>query len=295
MIITEDFVVLNLPKTGSTFVRTMLKTIYRRRMERRPMVKKGMHFLRIERKPLFKELLLPNNRRKLQQTAADQHGTYEQIPLAYRNRPVVSVLRNPYDRLLSLYDFRDWRKRPPLPPNLLREHFPRFPDLTFDDFCRLEELALASELPHMTSRADVGKQTVRFIQMFFKHPDDVLGRLDEEYVASDRFVDDIADVVFLRTESLNHDLAEFLARHGFSSEEVAFVCRHEKVHVTKNRSPDRDRIWTESAVNFVRTKERFLFKILAHYGLIYSPPQVGRSSAATEDFDKAYTVEKGES
>jgi len=275
VLITDHFVVLNLPKTGSTFVRRMLKTIHKRRMKRRDPITKMRQLVGLQRKPLLKELILANVKRKRQEMPPNQHGAYEQIPLIYRDRPVVSVVRNPYDRLLSLYEFRGWMKRPPLPADVLNKHFPNFPELSLDDFCRLEDLALATtRIPHITLKAAVGKQTVQFIQMFFKRPDDVLRRLDESYMNSERFVEDIADIVFLTTERLNQDLAGFLERHGFAAEDVAFVRQHEKIHVTKNRSASRDLLWTPKALRYVAEKERFLFKMLSRYGFSYSSPRL---------------------
>ena len=58
MIITKDFVVINYPKTGSTFVRTVIKKLYEKRKTKNPIIKLGQRIGLIE--PEIIELILPN-------------------------------------------------------------------------------------------------------------------------------------------------------------------------------------------------------------------------------------------
>lgn len=42
MLITDDFVLLNSPKTGSTYARTVIKEVYKKRFGKRTLIRKGI-------------------------------------------------------------------------------------------------------------------------------------------------------------------------------------------------------------------------------------------------------------
>jgi len=285
MIITDDFVVLNNPKTGSSFVRAVLREIHRSRLRRRSLITRVGHKFGFGRPPSFQELFLPNIKTRLPHPK-DQHGTYTQIPAEHRHKAIVSVVRNPYDRLLSTYQFGWWARYPPAPENVIRNEFPHFPRLTLDEYVRLLKMARHRyHLPHLHLKVEVGGQTLGFIQMFFKDPEAVLRRLDQEYMESERFVEDMAPIQFLQTENLNTGLSTLLQRYGYSEEEVAFVRAHERVNVTSASNGEEFPVLTEQALRFVHEQERFLLRILAHLGFHYSPPASASSgSPALESY-----------
>lgn len=79
MIITKDIVFLNLPKTGSTFVRKTIKELYNKRIENNILLRIGLR-LKLLKHP-YRELILPNLLLKKGLTEySDQHGHYTQIP-----------------------------------------------------------------------------------------------------------------------------------------------------------------------------------------------------------------------
>lgn len=272
MIITDQFVVLNLPKTGSTFVRTVLKELHMTQMKRRSLLTKFLNKCGITRPPTFQELGCPNIKVR-RGSKKDQHGTYQQIPSPHKRKKIMSVVRNPYDRLLSAYEFRWWAKFPPVGARLLMSKFPHFPDLSLDDYVELQNIDLnENRIPHIQMKADVGSQTVQFIQMFFRNPEEVLMVLDEEYIRSDQFIRDMPDITFLRTESLNQDIYDFVLDQGYNADDLAFILNHESVNVTKGRSNDRNTLWTEMSLRHVQQRERLLFKILNHHGMMHPAP-----------------------
>jgi hypothetical protein len=283
MIVTNDFVMLNLPKTGSSFARAVIKEIYEHRQSSKNEIIKALQRLIFKQPSYFSELMLPNIRVSGIEKPANQHGTFSQIPPKYLNREIVSIVRNPYSRFMSSYEFREWEKYPLIPESFLAEHFPHFPSLSVDDYVRLEELQVihgmfGGNIP----KANVGNQTVQFIQMFFRNPRDVLANLTDEYLNSRDIFYDIADIHFLRQDRLSDDLALFLERHGFSAEEVQYVRERERVNVTKSCGIDRACLWTKSSIAYVKEKERMIFSILNNRGIFYPTPEVIVESQANE-------------
>ena len=278
MIITDSFVMLNLPKTGSTFARTVIKEIHANRLSRQSFIIRGLQKLQIVKSPVCREILLPNIKVKRGNIEPDQHGTYSQIPNEYRHLPVFSIVRNPYSRFMSGYEFRWWEKYPPINDELLAEHFPRFPDLSVDDIVRLNDLdVIYNRFDGNAPKAEVGIQTIQFIQMFFRDPKEVLQDLTDEYLDSTHIFDDVAEISFLRQENLNKDLAHFLSSVGYSADEVNYVKSRDRVNVTEARSSNRNTLWTPTALSYVRIKERMIFRLLEAKGIIYKEPNLNNS------------------
>ncbi len=275
MLITDQFVMLNLPKTGSTFARTVVKELYARRLGKRARWDVILQKLFPHKRLTYEEILLPKIKVIGVAREPDQHGTHSQIPNKYQNRTVVSIVRNPYSRFISDYKFRFWEKYPPTNNTIIFEHFPHFPDLTLDDYVKLDELdVIYGRFNGKKPNARVGAQTVQFIQMFFKNPQSILEHLTDEYLDSDRIFDDMADIVFLRQESLNDDLSNFLLNIGFTNEETAYVQSRERVNITKASHPNRDILWTPRSLTYIRENERMLFRILESKGIVYKEPQL---------------------
>jgi len=273
MLITDTFVLLNYPKTGSTFARTCIKDIYHQRIAKRTLLRRCSDRAGLTSKPFLRELILPNRKVTHAQRSPDQHGCYCQIPDAYKNREIVTVVRNPFTRFLSTYEFRSWEKFPPVPHHILTEHFPSFPDLDIDDYVRLNKLGMIhGRLNGRNINGKIGNQTVQFIQMFFRNPDLVLKKISDDYVDSDQIFEDIAPLTFLRQENLNEELSAFLHSKGFSQEETEYVRLRERLNVTPGRTPDRNKLWTKNALDYVQQNERMLFRVFAAKGITYESP-----------------------
>ncbi len=100
MIITDKHIFLNFPKTGSTFIREVLKQIYKWRNQNQ----KSKTVNKIKGRDLYiEEFLMPHYNLP---EYKDQHGAWDQIPLKHKNKHVISVARNPVDRFISLYRFQ---------------------------------------------------------------------------------------------------------------------------------------------------------------------------------------------
>ncbi len=162
MVITDQFVMLNLPKTGSSFARKALKKVH--------------HYDTLPNKILRKlslagssmiELSHPSLDRQFPEDLRDQHGTYRQIPEEHRHKTVVSVIRNPVDRYVSAYLFGWWKINLHTTEKRLRQAFPHFPELSFREYYEMINLfGRENRLRGMSPRIDLGFYTIQFIQFF---------------------------------------------------------------------------------------------------------------------------------
>ncbi len=263
MIITKDFVILNLPKTGSTFVRKVVKEIFYRRNKN--ILTKALHKLKI-RQVGYKELMtehpmVPNHK--------DQHGCFDQIPKKHNHKPVMAAVRDPYLRIESSFRFRWWSKFPFLEQEELDRLFPNFPDLSFEQFMQfyaLESDQFKSKYG-IDTEMKIGKQSIQFVRLFFKNHRDVFSRLNKEYISSGAFKSDMCDVTFLRNENLNEELAAFLSKYGFSEKELEFIKDHKRVNATKKA--DSESHMDQQLIDFVNEYEWVMLEVLAELGIEY--------------------------
>lgn len=270
MLITKNFILLNLPKTGSSFVRAVIKEIYKKKYSYK--LSLFLSKLKIIEKPVI-ELMLPNFQSpiKLWSYNIGQHGAYCQIPKKYLDKEVVSVIRNPYSKFISGYEYGWWKKYPPIEKAIIEERFLNFPDLDLNEYVEMQKMVNSK-----TNSFFLGAQIIQFIKMFFKDPDNVLFNLNKEYInSSNLFKADIARITFLRQEFLNEDLGNFLLKKRFSNEEVLFAKNYKKVNETVSENQySRENIWTQEAIDYVNDSERFLFIILKELGFKYECPKL---------------------
>lgn len=179
MLITKDFVVINNPKTGSTFVRECLKKIYQKRYHKLTGIKKISVRLGLTQTELIELLMRTDNN-----VPAHQHGRVSQIPKAHQSKTIVSVLRNPYSRFLSQYEFRYWATHYQFYHNEIevKKYFPNFPNLNLDQFVDFQIFTNRNRL-HLHEQK-IGKQTLRFIEMFFNDPQQTIKRIKDDYIFS---------------------------------------------------------------------------------------------------------------
>ena len=268
MIICNEFVLLNIPKSGSTFARTVIKEIHKKRICSNFINKIGFELNLIKKgyEEHFASGLFTERK--------NQHGGYSKIPPQHKDKEIVSIIRNPYDQVVSAYRFGWWKEHYSIDMPLLNERFPSFSNLSFEEFLKFKNLiykTLGRKV--INNDIEIGYLTARFIQMFFRNPINVLKNCNEHYF-NDKFLygEDMAKVTFLRSESLNEDLSNFLYEKGYEKEEALFVLNHKKENVTFSEL--KKDFWTKDSIQYFEYKERFLFKILTDYGFHYSKPNV---------------------
>ncbi len=163
---------LNFPKTGSSFARQAIKDLLGEKVFINEFFDNLILSLHLKKKPMFKEILpkpvlvpglYPEN-------SVGQHGTWEQIPLIHQNKPIISILRNPFARYISLYEF-GWFKRYPVGKKEdISAKFPNFPELSFADYLDYLEYQIPFRIPGIKLKTDIGNQTIQFVQFFFQGP-----------------------------------------------------------------------------------------------------------------------------
>lgn len=264
MIITERAVFLNFPKTGSSFIRAALKqaTGYNRPTYRL------LRSLRLPHKPPMVELLLPSIDRQHPAGLSDPHGTYRQIPLEHRDKVIVAAIRNPFHRYVSTYRFGWWARHPHANPEVLREAYPAFPDLTFGEYMdMLHRFGRPNRLGELSPTIELGFMTIQFIQLFFRDPDRVLRCMDHAYIEQRAYLDDMPDIVFLHQENLNQELYQCLVDLGYPEDQVRFILNAARVNVTPgpteaNRLED---LYTPELVARILERDRLLFDRFPEY------------------------------
>ena len=136
MIFTDRFVYVHEPKTGGTFVTSMLFRLYGLRWTRWTHLRNAL-FGRVRcRHPRYGALVHDSNK----------HGGCNEIPPPQRGKKVLATVRNPFDLYVSQYEFGWWRRAEflrhyeALPR--FREEYPNFPDLSFAEYVQLSNAAL---------------------------------------------------------------------------------------------------------------------------------------------------------
>lgn len=265
MIVTDRFVLLNYPRTGSTFVREALRTLYGRSDSGWDRALQRLFPGRTR----FRELLLPIDRTRAarRERRRSQHGCYAQIPPAHRGKPILSVARHPMDRLVSQYEHRFWQDHPPASAEAIRRRFPSFPDLTFTEFLEMQaSFGLDAVLQGLELRASVGFQTVHFVRFYHPRPDEALAGLTDEVIDSGRLRLELPDIHFVHLERLAEELRDFLHSVGFEESETEFLTDKPPVNVARDRRarPWREYFNAEQMLEF-RHSERLLFQVFPEY------------------------------
>ncbi|MFA5114044.1 MAG: hypothetical protein WC529_07115 [Candidatus Margulisiibacteriota bacterium] len=245
MIITDKFVFLHFPKTGGLFVAGALKKLSERSGGR----------------CTCRELLLPNLKRIDGAGVNNVHGTCEQIPAEDRPKPIVSCIRNPFDRYVSTYEFRNWVQQPARFLPEIKERFPRFPDLTFAEYVEFINIYdIRSRTDHELLTADIGMISYAFIQFFARDPRRAIRELGEADLG-------LAAVTFLRTEDLNRQLYEYLQKMDYNDEDIRFILAEERSNATPARQGKAGwrQYYDRKLYEQVRQKESLLFKLFPEY------------------------------
>ena len=265
MYITKDLLMLNFPKTGSTFSREVLRRVYSKRdtFIEKTLVKLGL------RKPSVIDLLLPQLDIGMGTGLTNQHGMVRQIPEIYQDRPIVTITRNPLSRYVSTYLFRSWVDFPPADEQTLKKAYPNYPDLTFSEYYEMmHTYEVPTRLDGIKPKIELGVFTIQFIRFYFKDPEAILKKIDLEYIENKEYMNELSNIHFIKQENLNSDLKEFLQSVGMTKDELSFMDSMDKINVSKQQEEKSNfkQYYTGTDVEQkVLDRERLLFSIFPDY------------------------------
>lgn len=244
MIITPDFVMLNFPKTGTTFARSVLKKIY---------------------KDKCIELLVSPIWNKHRPDNFSQHGRYFNIPREHIHKKVVSISRNPFDRYVSLYFFKWYVRFPPAEIKILKSLYPNFPEITFSEFLDMLDRFLKSDILSRYSLSDknIGFQTIQFAEFYSLNPKESLLSLVN---SSAKLKDTLPNIDFLNQENLRDELYAFLITFGIDKSLLDLL--HSEPEMNVSRTSDNRNwtlFWTKELIDKYMVKEQKLLEFFPEY------------------------------
>lgn len=203
MILTNDFVLINYPKTGSTYMRECIKRMYSESTFMNRLFHKDQ---------VFEELHLPKIYGIKPNAYKDQHGVVSQIPEKYKSEPVITVIRNPLKRVVSSYHFEWWKRHPMYDLSKIEEIYPQYPEvdlLTFAKMLNHPELTPDNLLRRFTNQ--LGYNTRLFLVFYSNDPE----ASAEKLLSTNCSILDviIPNIHFLKQEQLEEDLTAYIANH----------------------------------------------------------------------------------
>lgn len=194
------------------------------------------------------------------------HGIYSQIPLEHRGKIVASIVRNPFDRYVSIYFYRFYALW--LPENLetLRSFYPNFPELSFSEFLDMMDRFNKRNILRaydISANTDFGFDTTKFLQFYSCDPKRELNELIQG--KSDPFLR-LPEIRFLRQEFLRQDLIGFLSPfHGDERVEKAINSAEAENVSLHRKEKDWRELWTSDLLESYRKKEALLLNKFPDY------------------------------
>ncbi len=260
MIFTDKFVYVHAPKTGGTFVASALLRLHGITWSRWTHLSSALR-TNLSYTGKYGTFIYNNNK----------HGGCNAIPPAQRDKPILATVRNPYDLYVSEYEFGWWRRRQFLKyyrqvPGF-EQRYAHFPDLSFDEYLSLTTAAFGMKLHHADDDR-WGLQTEKYVNFYFKNPQQVLRQIDEEYLASQKYRADLHYLHFVRTDDLNRGLYDFLFEMGYSEEDLHFVLDLGKILPQgKGRTHEQEweKYYTPELKRAVRHRDRLIFAMFPEF------------------------------
>ncbi|MBK6409432.1 MAG: hypothetical protein IPF78_06995 [Flavobacteriales bacterium] len=174
-----------------------------------------------------------------------------------------SIIRDPFTRLVSAYEYRGWAKAPPAPLERILERHPSFPDLDIEEFVEMNHHFTPEYLlGDIRPAVDLGPATLGFIRFFAREPRKFLEELrpgmrmdlnDGRYFPKIRF---------LHTEHLNQELHDTLLELGYPEDRLAFILAKPPMNTTRKKE---DEYLTPALKARILDKERLLFEAFPEY------------------------------
>lgn len=200
MIITKDFVVLNFPKTGSTYIRTCLKSIY----------KKNSVFNRIfNNRKIYEDLHFSKIYGNTLEKYKDQHAVFSQIPQKHIHKPIITIVRNPIGRVVSSFHYAWWKTHHLYDLKAIKKKYPSYPELDLITFAKfLNDADLAPDNLLKPYANVLGYNTRLFLIFYSAKPEDAAKKLLTGKYKLREVIE--SNITFLQQEQLTQDLIDFI-------------------------------------------------------------------------------------
>ncbi|RFN60033.1 hypothetical protein [Marixanthomonas ophiurae] len=259
MIITEKFIMINFPKTGTAFARKILMDLH----TNPSFWDKAQFNLGLKKKPFFQNLLLPNIRTaSARKGFMNEHGICEQIPIGHKNKPIVSIKRDVFKRYISMYNYEHWKKWPFINRTIIKEKYPNYPELTFEEFVHfLIDYNPLSYHPKVKRELPIGPLTAQYILFYFKNPFQVLKNIDKEYIDSKSYMQDRYSIHFLDQNNLNQDLYNYLLKMDYDKNKIEYILYAPKTNNSTPKGKGVEDYFTKDLKKLVSEKESFLLEL----------------------------------
>jgi hypothetical protein len=181
MLFTDNFVYIHQPKTGGTFVTTVLLRLHEFKWN---YLIHGMSALKKEliHKNKYGTFIYNNNK----------HGTCSDIPESHQRKLILATIRNPYYLYVSQYEFGWWKRQEFLKyyrsiPNF-ETKYSNFPNINFADYVKLTNQAFCQfNNVDFEPKASLGLQTEEFIKYYFINSQKLLSSINDDYISSKRY------------------------------------------------------------------------------------------------------------
>lgn len=209
MLSTKNFVFLAFPKTGSSFVRDVIKASHVRFKRRYAWLPAFLW-----RQGVYEEILLDSGKNK----GKIQHGLRRDLPRRWKSRQIVSVLRHPVARFQSIYRFQFWCRKLPQNTEELKLQYPTFPKISPEELLEWQVKNYA-HYDGLVLR-DIGWQSIRMIEFFSSK--DLFEKIKGGMYKTQRelleaFLTDTKDIIFLDQARLASGLKDLFRGHPLES------------------------------------------------------------------------------
>ncbi len=264
MILTNDFVFIHFPKNAGSFVTQCLKKIYDGRSDKTGSKKIADYFYYLfdrertnySKKYMSKALAYTGEKIKT------QHQGCDEIPRKHQNKPIVSTIRNPFDRYVSQYKFGWWKRNPVLKKEKLKQFFPNFPNLDFSEYL---DLVLNYNLENTKQKnnitLDIGIYSLYYIKLFGKNYLELLSSINS---IDELEVNHFHDADFLYQENLRNDLFQYLKQFGWPEERLEVIYKHNKVNTSRDDFSYR-KYYSQDNIDLIKEKEALIFNLFPSY------------------------------
>ena len=264
MILTNDFIFIHFPKNAGSFVTQCLNKIYDGRTAKAEEKKITDYFYYLfdrertnySKKYMSKALAYTGEKIKT------QHQGCEEIPGKHQQKPIVSTIRNPFDRYVSQYKFGWWKRNPVVNEERLKQLFPGFPDLSFSEYL---DLVLNYNLENTKQKnditLDIGIYSLYYIKLFGKNYLELLSSINSINELEEHH---FYDADFLYQENLREDLFRYLKKFGWPDEQLQVIYEHNKVNTSRDDFSYRE-YYSQDNIDLIKEKEALIFNLFPSY------------------------------